>query len=291
MRGVRRLFSMSRTNGEHEPGGEAGADGPPPYALVPDDLPEGPPLPGVVSVGATADDVIDFIASDLVLHAQACVRHFGDFQLALSGGAVSSPLFRRLMVDPNCRKLPWRRTHLWLVDEFLDADSETPLQFDGIRETIVEHSDIPRHQVHAIPVHRSRPERSYDAQVREVLAWREKGQDRLDFVLLTIGREARSASLDPHDRELEDERRFFRAVDRPDEPMPRQVAMTRHLVRSARFIAVLMLGDVRSGGSAANEAAAARFVDLPSESLLPLDGILKWYLDAAACHLAAGIVR
>ena len=45
------------------------------------------------------------------------MREFGDFHLALSGGAIFEPIYQRLMYDPDCRRLPWRRTHLWIVDE------------------------------------------------------------------------------------------------------------------------------------------------------------------------------
>src|SRR5690606_13508538 len=91
------------------------------------ELPTAPPLPGEVATAAMTDDVIDLVAADLVMHALNCVREFGDFHLALSGGSAPVPLYRRLMYDPNYRRLPWRRTHLWMVDDrcvdFDDDDS------------------------------------------------------------------------------------------------------------------------------------------------------------------------
>ncbi|MHC5007983.1 MAG: 6-phosphogluconolactonase, partial [Planctomycetota bacterium] len=77
----------------------------------------GPPLPGEVIVAETADKLIDLVAAEIVVQAKACVREFGDFELALSGGSTPQPLYERLMYDPDCRQLPWVRTNLWLVDE------------------------------------------------------------------------------------------------------------------------------------------------------------------------------
>jgi hexose-6-phosphate dehydrogenase len=74
-------------------------------------------LTGEVVALATADELIDRLAADLIIHAENCVREFGDFHLALYGGSTPQPLYELLMYDPNCRRLPCRRTHLWMVDQ------------------------------------------------------------------------------------------------------------------------------------------------------------------------------
>ena len=90
--------------------------GPIPLELEAPDPPR-PALPGDVVVTRTADELMDRLAADLVIHAESCVREFGDFHLALSGGEPFDKLYQRLMYDPNYRRLPWRRTHLWFVAE------------------------------------------------------------------------------------------------------------------------------------------------------------------------------
>src|SRR5688500_11683110 len=86
-----------------------------PYYAVGEAKITAPPLPGKVIALETVDELIDRLAADLVVHAENCVRQFGDFHLALSGGSTPQPLYERLMYDPNYRRLPWRRTHLWMV--------------------------------------------------------------------------------------------------------------------------------------------------------------------------------
>src|SRR4051794_1770169 len=77
-----------------------------PYGLADARL-VGPTLPHAneVVVEATVDELIDQIAADMVVHAENCVREFGDFHLALSGGSTPQPLYERLMYDPNYRRL------------------------------------------------------------------------------------------------------------------------------------------------------------------------------------------
>ena len=88
----------------------------------------GPRLRGTVVARHTAEELYDALASDLIVHSTNCVRQFGDFHLALSGGRTPFPLYERLMYDPRFRILPWQRTHLWMwtSDAFhLKASSQT----------------------------------------------------------------------------------------------------------------------------------------------------------------------
>jgi 6-phosphogluconolactonase len=263
-----------------------GAMRPEPYQLVDHKL-IGPPLPGNVVVAPTVDEVIDDVAADLVVHAENCVRQFGDFHLALSGGTTPGPLYERLMYDPNYRRLPWRRTHLWLVDERCVPFDDPRSNFKMINETIVDHAGIPREQVHPIFAMSPTADVEYESQLRETLAWREKGQDRLDYVLLGMGADGHTASLFPRTDPLAEQSRLVRFNRCPNANPPDRVTMTFPLINSARFIAVMVTGGAKAptikrvaGG---HETADA----LPVLGLSPLNGELKWYLDAAACGLEA----
>src|ERR1700741_1275806 len=165
------------------------------YELAP--LPATPELPGEVVVRETVDDLIDAVAADLVVHAHNCVRAFGSFHLALSGGSTPVPLYRRLMYDPNYRDLPWAKTHLWVVNERRVAFQDDRSNFKMINELIGDHSGIPAEQVHPIFALAHDADLEYERVLREELGWREKGQDRLDFVLLGMGADGHTASLFP----------------------------------------------------------------------------------------------
>jgi 6-phosphogluconolactonase len=143
------------------------------------------------------EELIDAMAADLLFQAKACVRTFGDFQLALSGGSTPEPFYRRLMYDPSYRDLPWKRTHLWLVDERCVPEDDERSNFKMIHETIVAHSDIPREQVHPMSAAKEGADAAYEQELRDILGWREKGHDRLDFVVLGMGADGHTASLFP----------------------------------------------------------------------------------------------
>lgn len=246
-----------------------------------------PALPGSVVVRQEVDEVIDAIAADLLMQSVACVRAFGDFHLALSGGSTPEPLYRRLMYDPNLRELPWKRTHLWLVDERRVGFEDDRSNFKMIREIIVDHSDIPREQVHPIFALAEDPAEQYERDLRETLGWRERGHDRLDYVLLGMGGDGHTASLFPRSPALVEGLAGGEALVRvnagPTVTPPDRVTMTLRMVNASRFVALMVTGEKKKDALARVVAGTESAAELPVRGVAPLAGEQRWYLDAEAC--------
>lgn len=261
---------------------ESDADADEPYDVVKKTL-VGPPIPGAteVIVTETVDELIDHVAADLVVHAENCMRQFGDFHLALSGGSTPAPLYERLMYDPNYRRLPWRRTHLWIVDERCVPFDDLKSNFRMIKETIVDHADIPKEQVHPIFAMSPAADVEYEDALREALAWREKGQDRLDYVLLGMGADGHTASLFPHTPALHETERLVRKNIASIAPFER-ITMTFPLINSARFVAVLVTGKSKTHMIKRLGLGNDPVDEIPIKGVRPIHGELKWYMDADA---------
>lgn len=261
-----------------------------------DHTPTPPPLTGTVVVRRAPEDLIDSIASDMLLHAFNCVRSFGDFHLALSGGSTPLPLYERLMIDPNYREFPWNRTHLWIVDERRVGFDNDKSNFKAIDEILGHHSGIPPEQVHPIMALAEDADLQYERTLRQTLFFREKGQDRLDYVLLGMGGDGHTASLFPHSPALEDLDhdgtaglpRLIRINSGANVTPPDRVTMTFPLLNAARFVAVMVTGEGKRNTLAKVSARRAEpprqaAKDLPILGIRPRAGELRWYLDAAAC--------
>lgn len=251
------------------------------FSLEPE--PEAPPLPGTVIVRRDDEDLHSALAADLMIHAQNCVRSFGDFHLALSGGGSPLPFYTRLMVDPAYRGLPWKRTHLWIVDERRVPAEDDRSNFKHIAELLVDHSGIPLEQVHPIEAMREDADAHYESVLRETLGWRERGHDRLDFVLLGMGSDGHTASLFPRSPALEARDRLVLINKGPTVTPPERVTMTLPLINGARFVAVLVKGGSKRGAlaRAADERESAR--EIPIRGVSPVGGVLRWYVDWGAC--------
>ena len=252
-------------------------------------LPTPPALPGMVVVRKDVHAVVDAIAADMLVHANNCVRAFGDFHMALSGGSTPMPLYRALMTDPQLRSFPWKRTHVWMVDDRQVPEDDERSNFGAIAGLFRDHADIPKANLHSMRAQEEGAAERYEKALKETLAWREKGQARLDFVLLGMGADAPTASLFPGSPALAAELdkngtdRLVRENDGEGVTPPARVTMTLHLINAARFIGVMVTG---KGKRETIEKVAGRegsVRELPILGVEPMAGTLKWYLDQDAC--------
>lgn len=277
------------------------------YELTP--APAAPRLPGAVVMREDVEATIGALAADMMVHALNCVRVFGAFHLALSGGTTPFPLYTRLMIDPMFRHFPWTRTHVWMVDERRVSEDDERSNFKMIRETIGAHSGIPEEQLHPMPALAPDADLAYQRELRESLGWREKGHDRLDFVLLGMGSDGHTASLFPRSAallaDLHDGVPRAAGLRGPDEPdlvrinsgqgvtPPDRVTLTLPMINASRFVAVLVTGASKRPvveRIIAAEAAghnAAPIADLPILGVRPMAGELRWYIDPAAAGAQA----
>lgn len=255
------------------------------YALEPE-APV-PVLPGRVIVRPDDEDLHHALGSDLLVHAQNCVRQFGDFHLALSGGSTPLPFYRRLMIDPIFRDFPWKRTHIWLVDERRVPVTDDRSNWAHIASILLDHSDIPSSHAHAMDATAVDADIRYEHELQSALAWREKGHDRLDFVLLGMGDDAHTASLFPHSPALDARDRLVVINAGPTVTPPDRVTLTYKAINAARFIAVLVTG-AKKQQTIARIARGGDPSELPILGVAPVSadaegGELRWYLDRAAC--------
>jgi 6-phosphogluconolactonase len=275
------------------------------YGLAP--RPSAPALPGTVVLREEADTLIDAVAADLTIQAHNCVRAFGDFHLALSGGSTPQPLYQRLMIDPSYRDLPWSKTHLWIVDERRVPFDDERSNFKMISEIIGDHSGIPAEQVHPIFAMADDAAERYTQALRDVLGWRERGHDRLDFTLLGMGSDGHTASLFPRSPALMEsleavrpgkagagprELPLVRVNAGPTVTPPDRVTMMLPLINASRFIAVLVTGASKAGTVARVAARAGEWEraaeELPVLGVRALGGEMRWYLDYGAAGASAG---
>ena len=260
-----------------------------PYEIEP--APRVPALPGSVVVKESADVLIDVVGAELLGHAMMCVRTFGDFHMALSGGSTPEPLYRRMMYDPPLRDFPWKRTHLWIVDERRVPFEDERSNFRMIREYICDHSDIPPEQVHPMRATEPAADALYEKELREHLSWREPGHDRLDYVLLGMGGDGHTASVFPRSAALDRGERLVVLNDGPEVVPPPRVTMTLRLINASRLVAVLVTGKGKRErmekvlAAAGYEGDALERVtrEMPILGVRPLAGELRWYLDGPAC--------
>jgi hexose-6-phosphate dehydrogenase len=241
-------------------------------------------LRGKRIIAPTDDDLIDALADDMQFRARQSVARSGTFHIALSGGKTPLKLYRRLMIDPSFRAFPWDRTHLWIVDERCVPESDERNNFNNIRQLIVEHADIPRENVHPMPVLERNGPRKYEEELRSHLAM-PNVDGRLDYILLGMGNDGHTASLFPETPGIDEDKKWVILNDGPTVVAPRpRMTMTYPIINAARTIVILVTGD-------AKHAMLQRIMLTPNDPRkLPITGVeptkpdteMTWYLDEAA---------
>jgi 6-phosphogluconolactonase/glucosamine-6-phosphate isomerase/deaminase len=267
---VNQGFSQSEQQpGEPQGSHAGGADssvGGAGYEVV--SAPTAPRMPGFTILRESADDAIDALCADLYLHALNCTRTFGDFHCAVSGEPAVEPILRRLMLDPSLREFPWHRTHLWQVEELVVPRDSADSRWTVLRDMLIEPSDIPRPQVHAMHIERSDVVLRYERDLRETLGWREKGHDRLDYCL-----------LGPSSLEIPDDPGQDTLVTEDESVSPVRVTLARRTIAAARLVACLLTG---SEARAKVQRLSRERREWPMKTT---GGETRWYVDHdAAAH-------
>lgn len=238
----------------------------PPIELEKDPTP--PPLKDSVAFQPSIEDALAALAQDLTLQANACVREFGSFHLAVSGGTAPNMLerlCRELMTDPAYRFLPWRDTHVWTIDDVPAPINDPKSVFGLLRDLLIGHSGIPRDQVHGMSAFRPAADSEYERTLRKVLGSRPAGHDRLDMAVLTLGAGGIAGRLEP-EHTTESERL---AVRLPDQ----SVTLTHRMLAGSRFMGVLAVG--RDVAPALGRVVRGEVTPLPEL----LGGHTRWYID------------
>jgi 6-phosphogluconolactonase len=244
-------------------------------------------LPGTEIVAPDTERLFEKLGEALLSAAFDAVEQRGVFHLALSGGSTPEPFYMRLVTDPKFRGLPWKQTHVWVVDERRVPEDHEKSNWRMIRESLVDHVPTPAAQLHPVPTLADEPAAAYEAVMQRVFGFTPRaGVPALDFVLLGMGGDAHTASLFPGSPALRVRDRWVIDNDGPSVVPPARVTMTYPLLDEARRLAVLVVGhskvDTLRRVAKAHTEGTPDHHELPITGLAPRPGALTWYLDDAA---------
>ena len=120
------------------------------------------------------------------------------FSAALSGGLTPRLLYQFLSSPPFAKNIPWKRTHLFQVDERCVAPDHPDSNFRLIRETLLDRVGVPEKNFHRMKAEQADLEQAaqdYAGELARVLKPPQGGFPRLDMVLLGMGPDGHTASL------------------------------------------------------------------------------------------------
>ena len=245
--------------------------------------------PCSLHIAPDAQSLVRAVAAEVVEAAEAAVRESGRFTVALSGGSTPADLYRLLADDhePFRARLPWETIHFFWGDERHVPPDHADSNFRMARETLLAHVPVPEahiHRIHAEDPDADRAAADYERTLREFFAIDGEGWPRFDFMLMGLGPDAHTASWFPGNPAVHEHRRWVVApwVEKHD---TFRITMTPPLVNHSARIVFLVSG---AGKAKAVRAVleGARDVDCyPAQAVRAEDGVLQWWVDAAAAAL------
>jgi 6-phosphogluconolactonase len=218
-------------------------------------------------------------ATWIAMAVERSIRQRGHCALALAGGKTPGLVYRCLASTPLSERVAWERVAIYFGDERYVSPDDPESNFRMANETLLSRVPIPRSQVHRMEG--ERPNRDTSA-----LAYERLLPDRLDILLLGMGRDGHTASIFPHSLTVREQLRRVMPARSPHPPTWR-LTITPPVIRDARMTGVIVSGAEKA--ATLTRALAGPFV--PDELPVQLAGDGFWFVDrAAAQRMEHGVV-
>ncbi len=224
---------------------------------------------------AVADEVASWVA-DL---AQRAVDDRGSFSIALAGGSTPRLLYDTL-AGPTWRdRVEWPAWRVYFGDERACPPDDPSSNYHLAETTLLSRVPIDARRVYRMPAERADLDAAaveYSDLLASSLPAATDGAPRLDVVLLGLGENGHTASLFPGTPALDVTDRWATRGLADYEPFDR-MTLTYPAINAAAAVAFMVTGSAKVPALAATARG-----EVPASRVHPTDGVLLWFLDAAA---------
>lgn len=216
--------------------------------------------------------------------AKDCVAQKEFFSVAISGGSTPRPMHRVLAKEPYRSEVPWKKTHIFWVDERCVPLDHPASNYGQAREDFLDRIPIPSEQVHAMPgdVSPEKGARSYQEEMQRFFQGTQGALPAFDLVFLGVGKDGHTASLFPGIWGAGASEKWVLAV-KGGVPDVYRLTLTYEVLNGARKICFLVSGQEKAPiVKAILEGGGG---DLPASRIRPPHGKWLWLLDKEAASL------
>jgi 6-phosphogluconolactonase len=223
-------------------------------------------------------------ASVLVRSVEDVLRQGKFFTLALSGGSTPRPMHRRLVQDPYRDQIPWKRLHLFWVDERCVPVEDPASNFGSARRDFLDQGLLPPEHLHPMPCGLPPEEgaAAYEEEILRVLGMGRGEIPSFDLVFLGVGKDGHVASLFPGDKALGERERLVASVRGGEPDLPR-LTLTLPILNQAREVVFMVAGKEKS--ATVRTILAGEDEGLPAQRIQPAGGRTTWLLDRDAASM------
>lgn len=223
------------------------------------------------------DELSSKAAAEFVRIAEESISERGRSTVALSGGSTPKALYQKLVnVD-----LEWNKISFFFGDERNVSSTDEESNFHTAEVGLLRTLSIPDQNVLRWKTELRSPAEVADDYAATIVS--EFGSENIvfDLIVLGMGPDGHTASLFPNTRALSETEQIAVANWVPQLDTWRYT-LTFPVINNARNIMFLVAGGDKSSAVKSVIEGDATPVELPAQSVDPVDGELFWFLDEAA---------
>jgi 6-phosphogluconolactonase len=213
----------------------------------------------------------------------ASIAERGQMTVALSGGRTPVDLYRSLAREEE--RLPWEKTHVFLVDERFVPLDDRDSNYRMIEGTLLKAATVPKENIHPVDTSLPGPEEAAEEYEKDITRHFGLGPGqfpRFDLVLLGLGEDGHTASLFPGSAVLREKKRPVKAV-RLDNKLHDRITLTLPAINNARHIVFHVEGTHKA--EMLGRVVEANDPDLSASLINPAEGKLLFLADRPAAGL------
>lgn len=198
---------------------------------------------------ADGEELAAAVADELARKIQSAVAERGMAHVALTGGGIGIRTLVELRGVSERIGLNWSSVHLWWGDERFLPDQDRDRNETQACEALIDHIDIPSHQVHPMPASDGADGNSVEhaatrySQELAVAAHGAGPVPSFDVCLLGVGPDAHVASLFPGLPQVHDDEAAVVGVHDAPKPPPHRVTLTLPSIRASRCVWLIASGE------------------------------------------------
>ncbi len=236
-----------------------------------------------IHVFRNKEKMADFAIQKWIKLSRDRVKKKGIFSAALSGGETPVKFYEKLA---QREKLPWAKTHIFMVDErFVPYESDEN-NYHLINRTLLLHVSIPPKNIHPILTSESSPQTSAQRYEKEIMSYCKNMRTRLphmDLMLLGVGGDGHTASLFPGTPALGETRRYAVSVTPGERSKKERITITLPVINGAGNVFFMVTGENKA--KVVKELIEDEKSELPAAMVKPQTGKLLFLLDESAASL------
>lgn len=229
------------------------------------------------------DEVVSYIAKEIMKLAQDFVDINGVFSLALSGGSTPKKLYELLGKAPYLHLIPWKFIHFFWVDERCVPPDNIESNYRLINNILLKKLKIPADNIHRIHVELGY-KRAVDLYQKELRRFFNDAEQLFDLVILGLGKDGHTASIFPDSDFTKQTGRLVSFTEGNYEDRPGiRVTLSFDAINFSKNIIFMVTGSEKA--MIMNKIFHDNNQELPVSYVNPKRGSIKWVIDREAAEL------